>query len=442
MALKNSILRVQLFFDGDKKPELIKTIVLPPGYEKKEALICKRGKRTENTFQWGTGPIALSLFFVRYAAWCSNKKSPRLFEFVGKIGSPAHTLETSVLKKCDGLNWTLDMFGNAEGTDHNHLLSVIEKGSSDKSQAETPYRQGVNVKLLPFDALTINWRNADLNKTAEFEVLAVKLEEQWKNCITTPEISNKIEAAKQQQAEVKEDRPAEAKRAESDQRQTMAQQFRSLSVVSIISYITTAMLPARGSLAIENFSAEILSPECVNVLAEKLVSDSIRNFNDFFHATFEPPWESLPLVPDELNPQKIKELRFEGARVPDIKRSIGIFIASNRDLRERLAFMVARCNFPDMWYWFTAISFCKDRQSERKIAHEVELALNAAAEEPGFKENFLIYAPEKLPRLIQYFLDYDCVVAARLFEKINEEGRQEEARIRGIIYGDTSAKKS
>jgi hypothetical protein len=107
-----------------------------------------------------------------------------------------------------------------------------------------------------------------------------------------------------------------------------------------------------------------------------------------------------------------------------------------------VGYTVARCNFPDMWYWFTAISFCRDRQSERKITHEVERALNAAAKEPSFKENFLIYAPEKLPRLIQFFLDYDCVVAARLFEKINQEGREEQMRIRGIIYGDTSAKKS
>jgi hypothetical protein len=217
---------------------------------------------------------------------------------------------------------------------------------------------------------------------------------------------------------------------------SLAELFKPLSVASIISHITAAMLPARGNLAIEKFSDEILSPECVNVLAEKLVSESIGSFNDFFCATFEPPWESLPLVPEELNPQKIKDLRFEGPHVPDVKRSVGVFIASNRDLRQRLASMVARCGFSDMWHWFTAISFCRARESEREIVLEVERELGAAAvEEPDFKEKFLLYAPDQLPKLIQYFSDYDCVVAARLFEKINQEGREEKMRIQKLLYG-------
>ena len=222
----------------------------------------------------------------------------------------------------------------------------------------------------------------------------------------------------------------------------LAELFRPLSVKSIISHITAAMLPARGALAIEKFSAEILYPDCVNVLAEKLVSESISSFNDFFHAAFEPPFESLPLVPDELNPQKIKDFRFEGPPVPDIKRSVGVFIASNRNLRQRLASMAARCGFSDMCYWFTAMSLCHARESERKIVHEVERELGAAAEEPDFKERFLVFAPDRLPELIQYFSHYDCVVAVRLFEKINQEGREEERRIQEIIYGDTIAEQS
>jgi hypothetical protein len=78
--------------------------------------------------------------------------------------------------------------------------------------------------------------------------------------------------------------------------------------------------------------------------------------------------------------------------------------------------------------------------SRTQIVIDVERALNAIENEPGFKEKFMLYAPDSLPSLINHFSRYGCVVAVRIFEKINEEGREEQLRIDKILYGGKHSK--
>ena len=398
----NSILRVKLFFIGEKKPELGKTRVLPPGYDEKDELICNRGKRTDNSFQWGTGPLALSLFFVGYAAWCSNKKSPRLFEFSGKTGSPADRLETTVLKKCDLLNWTLDMFGNQEGTNRNHLTSAIEKFSSDKSQSEKLYRQGVNVKLLPIDALTINWRNANLTKPAEFEELASKLQAQWKNSlgaepavnISTSPVTEKKKLATntpwlsdQTKTHFTDNLRAQIQRIQlpdhlstlaiNSSNQPLAVLFAAVETTKIKNYILSELSSLQGQDAYEDFLSELLLPECIKVIAEKLVGDTIDNFVDFYAADYDSP--------------------------PSLKRRLAACIANDPDNLKLMAAKVARSGNRDMNRWFEkCVSFFPDGiliAVEEALIHEIH-------GDPNFKLKFNRCSLRDLCELIAYFKDY------------------------------------
>src|SRR5204863_529770 len=108
MSTNKQIIRLTLSFIGGDTPILEKTEVLPPGYKPKEVLKCRRGKRSARrvgVFQWGAGPLALAIFFVRYASWCKEGQNPRHFEFCGEKGSPADTLETNVMRKDGDLQW-------------------------------------------------------------------------------------------------------------------------------------------------------------------------------------------------------------------------------------------------------------------------------------------------------------------------------------------------
>jgi hypothetical protein len=62
--------------------------------------------------------------------------------------------------------------------------------------------------------------------------------------------------------------------------------------------------------------------------------------------------------------------------------------------------------------------------------------LNVAAEEPGFKEKFLPFAPEQLPSLIKKFSQHDCVCAVMIFEKINQEVKEEQMKLHRLLYGE------
>jgi len=401
MAMKNSFFRVKLFFAGEKKPVLAKTRVLPPGYDEQDELICNRGKRTANSFQWGSGPLALSLFFVRYAAWCSRKENPRNFEFAGKSGSPADTLETTVFKKCDILIWTLDMFGNQEGSDHNHLLSIIEKYTSDKSHSDKPYRQGININLLPQKALTINWKGIDLTKPAQFEELVARLLTQWKTEVATHTIERSQILEEKKEGVLKEVAATVKQPVVAIHPKSLAEQFIPLPVASIISHITTSLLPARGQRAIEKYMAEILTPECINLIAEKLVGESTESFCDFYNTNM-----------DAAN---------------NVKTCVADFIASNKSLRARLVTKITQSGYQNMLNWFQAfLTFC-----HKQIVIELGQALNAAVEDRAFRKEFNSFSvKDGLAPLVNHFKRFGSIEGMRAIQRAAAEPFNEDPAMR------------
>jgi len=461
-----------LRFSGEEIIELSKTeFYLFANGKKIETLVNTAGKGGKGTFEWREGVQALCHCLIKYR--CSPKdqllKGIR-FVYPGGSKSPASTLDYVVKKSNIQGCWQINVFGT-EG-ESCRIKKYIKLRHSTRGGKTRLYKSVIQHQELPQESIIIVINGEVIEDLVELETLADSIEDQW---YATPGNESGWAKVKQSRKQRSKDilgrktratiekgkKPETLKTGASENAESitrkeavmaeaptpplaskpLAELFKSLPVTSIISHITAAYLPARGSDAIEKYSAEILSSECVNVLAEKVISESISSFCDFFCAEFDPPHEAFPLTPDELSPQKIKDLRFQNFTLPDIKKCVGVVIASNRGLYERLATKVAKCNFSDMWNWFSAMSFFHERQSERKIVHEVERALNAAAGEPDFKEKFLPYAPERLPSLIKYFSDYDCVVAARIFERINEEGRQEEIRINRILNSDVSTDK-
>jgi hypothetical protein len=118
------------------------------------------------------------IYFVSYADWGSRGKNLRHFVFSGGDGSPADTLETTVMQKDGALDWSADMFG---GVGHNHTLldRIIERLTPRKPPGDRPFEHGVKVENFPADALTIKWDNRVLDKPLQFEELAAKLHAQW-----------------------------------------------------------------------------------------------------------------------------------------------------------------------------------------------------------------------------------------------------------------------
>ena len=166
----------------------------------------------------------------------------------------------------------------------------------------------------------------------------------------------------------------------------------------------------------EKSRTELLSPECINVLAEKLTSESNYSFCDFFNADFDSP--------------------------PNIKKSVATVLASNPELRSKLAAKIAKCDYRDMSSWLCGVITFFDQEIVREIFIDVEHALLAVAGDPGFKGRFEIYSPERLIELREYFVIYGLVSAARVFDRIIQEGREESAKIDRILNGDQHTDKT
>ncbi len=66
---------------------------------------------------------------------------------------------------------------------------------------------------------------------------------------------------------------------------------------------------------------------------------------------------------------------------------------------------------------------------------DIEYELIAAEKEPGFQEGFVLFAPDRLQPLIDYFSKYGCVVAVQMFENIAEQARVEQSKIEQISNG-------
>jgi hypothetical protein len=139
---------------------------------------------------------------------------------------------------------------------------------------------------------------------------------------------------------------------------SLAEIFIPLPVESIISHIQTSILPARGQAAVERYLAEILTPECINLIAQKLVAESVECFCGFYHAKLD--------------------------ATDSIKICVADSIAANNSLRERLVTKVAKSGCPNLLSWFQAFSpFCK-----KHVVTEVGQALLVAMENRAYRKTF------------------------------------------------------
>lgn len=162
---------------------------------------------------------------------------------------------------------------------------------------------------------------------------------------------------------------------------SLAEIFIPLPVESIISHIQTSMLTARGQAAVEKYMAEILTPECINLIAEKLVGDSVKGFCDFYNASLDTP--------------------------PNIKQCVAAFIQSHKEIRAKFITKVAGSGYQNMVNWFQSFKNHCDKQ----IVAEVGQALGAAVEEPGYRYNFKYEAFRDMAegRLVKYFQQFGCI---------------------------------
>lgn len=391
--------RLTLQFSTNPHLELRATeFHLPKTPDGPMTLKCSEGKAGDGFFEWRAGTQALSLCLIRFLCFPKVKLSKGIkFVFEGNDEHPAKTVDYVVAKANKSYCWQLNMFGNF--SDGNcRLKRFIKRRNPDRSDKNRNYELEIQHEELPQRSITVEVDGRDIKGLAALKRLADNIEAQW-HATSTSRVPDGVQVV---EACELGDETADLPEA-SKTNKPLSELFRSLPVASIISHITAALLPARGQEAIEESLAEILSPDCLNVVAERIVGDSIDHFCDFFYAEYDTP--------------------------PNIKRSIAAVIASNKELRAALAVKVANCDYQDMSSWFQAFSFF----CARDIVVEVEHALNAAAEEPGFKEKFEIYAPNRLPSLVAHFSRYGCVSAVRFFEKLILEGREREENLKNLL---------
>ena len=167
-------------------------------------------------------------------------------------------------------------------------------------------------------------------------------------------------------------------------------------VESIISHIQTSILPARGQAAVEQYLADILTPECINLIAQKLVAESVECFCDFYKTKLD--------------------------ATDSIKICVADSIAANNSLRERLATKVAKSGCPNLLSWFQAFSpFCK-----KQVVIEVGRALLMANEDPVYHKDFgKYYFKEQYKPIREYFQRFGSL-----------EGEQAMSRAAGSAIND------
>jgi len=159
--------------------------------------------------------------------------------------------------------------------------------------------------------------------------------------------------------------------------QPLAILFAALETGKIKSYILAELSSLQGQNAYETFLTELLSPECIGVIADKLVADTIENFVDFYAADYDSP--------------------------PALKRRLAAHVARDPEALKLLAEKVARSGNRDMNRWFEkCISFFPDGTllaGEEALIHEIHA-------DPNFKLKFSRCSLRDMSELIAYFKDY------------------------------------
>ncbi len=160
---------------------------------------------------------------------------------------------------------------------------------------------------------------------------------------------------------------------------SLAEVFIPFPVESIVSHVQTSILPARGQAAVEGYLADILTPECINLIAQKLVAESVECFCDFYNAKLD--------------------------ATDSIKICVANFITSNKSVRERLVTKVAKSGYQNLLRWFRAFSSFCENQFVIDVAH----ALKTATEDHAYRRSFhRFYFEDALTPLSDFFIKFGC----------------------------------
>ena len=393
MAIAPNNPRLTLRFVDKSKPELRATEFSPPKVmgEQSPPNLCTEGKSGEGQFEWREGVQSLCICLIRYLCYPkSNLEKGIKFQFVGGKSHPAKTMDGNVAKANKANCWQQNVFGfDREGSCL--IKKYIKRKNPNPTAKNSNFLLEIQHDELPQESIVVEVDDFKIIDVAELESLADAIEDQWFKI--NPQFKSewaKIKDARK--LRVDENRKI-LELPNTPQRNTSpVELFKSASVTSICSHITAALLPERGREAVEKSLTEILSPECLNVIAEKIVDGSIDDFSNFFYKDH-----------DEQS---------------KIKKCVAAVITSNKELRAKIADKVAKGGFRDMLSWFqTFSSFICDRQ----IVVDVEHAFMAASEDPGFKEKFMIYSPDHFTPLIEYFGRHNCVNVCLFFGRLSAE---------------------
>lgn len=356
----------------------------------------KRDHGKANGFTWGKGTLAISLFFVRYALFLRSSRPDADFEFSGFENSPAATLG-NMFGKLNGLSWVADMFGTGNQTLSNLFwwTDRINAAGKDKARPRLiKFKDG----LLGTEQVKIHSGKIELTDETSLLDLIHGLEKQWKgqpNVHTSPPRQCSHVCAEKAEAIVAPSTSGVFSGAKPIEVQTGGRssedwitQLDATPAEALKKHLVAATAPERGNDAVCAAVSEVLEPEALNILTERLVHAPLCVFTDFFLADLDSP--------------------------PRIKQSIARVIGADSQLTETLARKVAQSEIADMLSWFQAFSFFSLRQTVIKVEHY--FCAECANKMPP--SGLAFTSPHMLENLIGHFERFGCVAAVHELRKI------------------------
>ena len=140
-------------------------------------MIAERGTRSQASFAWTSGVKALCLLLVEYRLWGLHS-DPSDFEFRGRAGSPAASLDAALGKRLTNL-WLQNLFGPmVEGSEW-QFGRLLVRTNPDGKRKSAPYGLRLVTTHLPTDQIDIHLGSRRLEAREEIEGLLRHLQSQW-----------------------------------------------------------------------------------------------------------------------------------------------------------------------------------------------------------------------------------------------------------------------
>lgn len=388
----------------------------------------EKGKSNQSGFRWDKSIKAFCLLCVHYVIHAKGAE----YDFSddsrkNNSGPDAAETLTEVLNRRGG--WPAQLFKskspdirkqifrstNQDGVPEKPLTRIIITKNLLSPSDVKIYSGSDALSMVTDEAILWGLLTALKKESPDFRSMRGTLPERVRK-IKNAEYQTDVKNSEAQESEAERAIPIAAASNEPDtntaiSENTLVHYIKTLPIPSIITHIISILESVENTAELENFQTLWKSPVLVHAMAEKLSSVSIDDFFLFYRDTIVP-----------LEPFKIR---------------VAKDFAVNQVLRKKLAATVARAGFRDMLAWFNVFSKCCDHA----IILDLEQELITVAKEPDFKDKFLIFAPDRLPSLIEHFSRFGCVVAVQIFEKINEEVKANEDNENRILYGKRNADK-